>query len=88
MSSILENMRKKDLEKADSNLQFSNPPFQKDPNKIYFGNGLAISDVSRKYIDKWKASEQGAASGQAAGNDTSILKALRQKNMDAATKNM
>ena len=87
MSSILEDMRRKDLEKAGSNLQFSNPPFQKDPNKIYFGNGLAISDVSRKYIDKWKASEQGAAA-PSGGEGTSILKALRQRNMDAATKDM
>ena len=87
MSSILEDMRRKDLEKAGNNLQFSNPPFQKNPNKIYFGNGLAISDISRKYIDKWKASEQGAAA-PSGDEGTSILKALRQRNMDAATKDM
>ena len=87
MSSILEEMRRKDLEKAGSDLQFSNPPFQKDPKKVYFGNGLAISDISRKYIDKWKASEQGTTA-PAGGEGTSILKALRQRNMDAATKDM
>lgn len=87
MSSILENMRKKDLERAGTNLQFSNKPFVRDESKIYFGNSLAMSDISKKYIEKWKAADSGAAAGQKPV-DTSILKALRQRNMDAATKNM
>ncbi len=85
MSSILENMRKIDLEKAANDLQFGNPPFKKDESKIYFGNSLAMSDISKKYIEKWKAADSGTA---AAKEGTSILKALRQRNMDAATKNM
>ena len=87
MSTILEQMRKMDLENAVSKSEFRNPVFKKDPNRIYFGNGLAISDISKKYIEKFKAADSGAA-GQAAGDGTSILKALRQRNMDTATKNM
>ena len=87
MSTILENMRKMDLEKASGNLQFSNKPFQRDESRIYFGNSLAMSDISKKYIEKWKAADSGAAAPKAVG-ETSILKALRQRNMDAATKEM
>lgn len=86
MSTILESLRKFNLEKANSQLQFGNPAFQKNPDRIYFGNSLATSDVSRKYIEKFKAAESGASAGQ--GQSSSLLEALRKKNMDATTSNM
>ncbi len=119
MSTILENLRKFNLEQSGK-VEFSNSLATSDISKkfiekykaygfqgqgdsllkemreknlarknrhIDFGNELAQSDISRKYIEKYKAS---SAFGAPAAKEetTSLLKALRQKNMDDATSRM
>ena len=59
--------------------------FARIKKEMGFGNDLAQSDISRQYIEKYKA----AAYGQSAGaGSTSLLEALRKKNMDETTGKM
>ena len=59
--------------------------FARIKKEMGFGNDLAQSDISREYIEKYKAAAYGQS---AAAESTSLLKALRQRNMDEVTKKM
>ena len=59
--------------------------FARAKKEIGFGNDLVQSDISREYINKYKAAAYGDA--PAAGS-SSLLEALRKKNMDETTGKM
>ena len=68
---IIAEMRAKNLARAKKELRF--------------GNDLAQSDISREYIEKYKASAYGS---KAETGGKSLLESLRKKNMDATTGKM
>jgi len=69
MGSILEELHKANLDKATRSLEFS--------------NAGAASDISRKFIGKYKD-----AIAKAGGSDASILKELRAKNLARANQHI